>query len=216
MIDFAEAGGDIDVQFGDTFVESEEELLYSIGADTVVITPLPAGAKSGGAKLLLAGLIVASFFIPGSGILLATQGAFLGTTVGGTAAAGLAFGGTLNFAGLALALTATSLAMQGISQMMAPDPSVDSEIAANDEYLFDGSQSTIAQNNVVPVLLGEMIVGGVMISSTTIAGDYYIPSASSSTFSAGVLGEIYFAITSRSYGEGSLVGQIDTFERGRG
>jgi predicted phage tail protein len=175
MLEFAESGGDIDIQFGDVTVEDEEELLYTVGADTVVITPLPAGAKSGGAKLLLAALIVASFFIPGSGALLATAvpGA-LGSTVTVTTAAGAVSAagiGALNVSGLMLAAAATGLAMQGIAQMMAPDPSVDSGVAANDQYLFDGAQNTVAQNNAVPVLLGEMIVGGVMISSTTVSSN---------------------------------------------
>ena len=181
MLEFAESGGDIDIQFGDVTVEDEEELLYTVGADTVVITPLPAGAKSGGAKLLLAALIVASFFIPGSGALLTTAYAPAGASAAGVAtgaAAGLSGGaavatafGTLNFGGLLLAAAATGLAMQGIAQMMAPDPSVDSGVAANDQYLFDGAQNTVAQNNAVPVLLGEMIVGGVMISSTTVSSN---------------------------------------------
>lgn len=174
MIEFAEAGGDISVMYGDRYVEDPEEFMYSIGPDTVVITPLPAGAKGGGAKLLLAGLIVASFFIPGSSALLVNPAVFGssamgGTIAGSTAAATLGMGGTLNLAGLALAGIATNLALTGLQQIMAPDPSVD-EIGANDDYLFDGAENTIAQNNIVPVLFGEMIVGGVLISTATVAG----------------------------------------------
>jgi hypothetical protein len=87
---------------------------------------------------------------------------------GAGVAAGASF--SLSFAGLALAGLATSLALQGLQQIMAPDPSVDSGIGANDDYLFDGAKNTIAQNNVVPVLFGEMIVGGVLISTATVAG----------------------------------------------
>jgi predicted phage tail protein len=169
MIDFAESGGDVSVMYGDKYVEDPDEFMYSIGPDTIVITPLPAGAKGGGAKLILAGLIAASFFLPGSTALLATSGSFMGATAGGSAAAGLAFGGTLNLAGLALAGIATNLAITGLQQIMAPDPSVD-DIGANDDYLFDGAENTIAQNNIVPVLFGEMIVGGVLISTATVAG----------------------------------------------
>jgi predicted phage tail protein len=180
MIEFAEAGGDISVMYGDKYVEDPEEFMYSIGPDTVVITPLPAGAKGGGAKLLLAGLIVASFFIPGSSALLIAGGGVTSVTTGATLSAGAALLGgagvaagasfSLSFAGLALAGLATSLALQGLQQIMAPDPSVDSGIGANDDYLFDGAKNTIAQNNVVPVLFGEMIVGGVLISTATVAG----------------------------------------------
>ena len=175
MIEFAEAGGDISIQCGDTLIEDEEELLYSIGPNDIIITPLPAGAKGGASKLLMAALIVGSFFIPGSqGLLLSSK--FLASKVAlkagiASAAGGLAAGGVgaLNFAGLALAGVATGLAMQGLGQMMAPDPSVDG-VEANDQYLFDTPQNTIAQNNIVPVLFGEMIVGGVIISTATVAG----------------------------------------------
>lgn len=178
MIDFAESGGDVSIMYGDKLLEDPEEFIYSISENTIVITPLPAGAKGGGAKLLLAGLIAASFFIPGSSALLISGGA-IGGIGGGTVSAataltggaGMALGATasLNLAGLALAGIATNLALTGLQQIMAPDPSVD-EAAANDDYLFDGAQNTIAQNNVVPVLFGEMIVGGVLISTATVAG----------------------------------------------
>ena len=178
MIEFAEAGGDISIQCGDIFIEDEEELLYSIGPNDIIITPLPAGAKGGASKLLMAALIVGSFFIPGSSAFLLAggggTGAFAGlsaSAVGSAASIAAGAGGvaSLNFAGLALLGVATGLAMQGLGQMMAPDPSVDGA-EANDQYLFDTPQNTIAQNNIVPVLFGEMIVGGVIISTATVAG----------------------------------------------
>lgn len=171
IIEFAEAGGDISVMYGDKYVEDPEEFMYSIGPDTVVITPLPAGAKGGAAKLVLAAVIAASFFIPPVGAALTTT-AVTGTTVttvGGVTTVAATTATTLNFAGLALAGLATSLALTGLQQIMAPDPSVD-EVGANDDYLFDGAENTIAQNNIVPVLFGEMIVGGVLISTATVAG----------------------------------------------
>jgi len=171
MIEFAESGGDISIQCGDTFIEDEEELLYSIGPDDIIITPLPAGAKGGASKLLMAALIVGSFFLPGSAALLTTATGIGGGAAVGSAASVMAVGGigALNIGGLLLAGVATGLAMQGLGAMLAPDPSVDG-VEANDEYLFDTPQNTIAQNNIVPVLFGEMIVGGVIISTATVAG----------------------------------------------
>jgi predicted phage tail protein len=174
MIEFAEAGGDISIHCGGIELEDKEELLYNIGPTDIIITPLPAGAKGGGSKLLMAALIVGSLFIPGSGALLAgavtggtaATGAFAITT--STAAGAIAAGGigALNIGGLALLGLASGLAIQGLGQVLAPDPSVDSA-EANDEYLFGGPENTVAQNNAVPVLLGEMIVGGVLISTST-------------------------------------------------
>ena len=74
----------------------------------------------------------------------------------------------LNTAGKIGVLVATNLAMAGITQLMAPD--VEAEKQDERNYLFDGPQNTIPQNNIVPVLMGEMIVGGVIIASATVSG----------------------------------------------
>lgn len=163
ILDFAESGGDLSIQYGDMDVEDPEELLYNIGPDTVIITPLPAGAKGGKAKLLLAAIIVASMFIPGSGAVL-TKGA----ADGASAIAAIKSGASLNIAGTLAVATATNLAMIGIMEIMAPDPSVDGA-DANEDYLFDSAENTVAENNAVPVLFGEMIVPGVLISTATVA-----------------------------------------------
>ena len=168
MIEYIEAGGGIDVQCGDRFLE-EEDLLFSIPENSMIITPVPGGAKSGGAKLLLAALLVASFFIPGSTALFIGSYSAVGTVTGASAAAALA-GGTaaMGIGGYAALGLAASLALAGITQMMAPD--VKPEGREEQNYLFNGPENTVAQNNVVPVLMGEMIVGGVIIASGTVSG----------------------------------------------
>jgi predicted phage tail protein len=168
MIEYLESGGDVSVQSGDRFIE-EEDLLYSMPEDTMVITPIPAGAKGGGAKLLLGALLVASLFIPGTQALFIgayAQGSMLG--VGVSAAGAVAGGATLNLAGLAVLGLGASLALAGISQIMAPK--IDEEGPGANTYLFNGPENTVAQNNVVPVLFGEMIIGGVTIASGTVSG----------------------------------------------
>lgn len=160
MIEYIESGGGIDVQCGERFLD-EEDLLFSIPEDSIIITPVPAGAKSGGSKLLLAALLVASFFIPGSGAIFAAGAMKVG------ASAGTAFA-IQGAAQLAIAGLAASLALAGITQMMAPK--VETEGPGEDNYLFNGPENTVAQNNVVPVLMGEMIVGGVIIASGTVSG----------------------------------------------
>lgn len=168
MIEYVQSGGGIDVQCGDRFLE-EEDLLFSIPENSMIITPIPGGAKSGGAKLLMAALLVATLFIPGSSALfIGAYQAGAMTSVGVSAAGAMATGATLNIAGLAVAGLAASLALAGITQMMAPDVKV--EGPGEDNYLFNGPQNTVAQNNVVPVLMGEMIVGGVIIASGTVSG----------------------------------------------
>lgn len=148
LIDIIESGGDLDIQSGEKFLDAEE-LFYPIDSDTVIITPLPAGAKSGGAKIMAAVAIVALAFI-------------ISPVTGTFAAAAAGQAGATYFALSAAFLLATNLALTGISQLLAPDPSVDTN---DQDYLFSGPENTIAAGNVVPVLFGEMIVGGVVISS---------------------------------------------------
>lgn len=148
LIDIAEAGGDIDIQSGEKFLEVED-MFYPVDSETIVITPLPAGAKSGGAKILAAIAIVALAFIasPVLGTFAAAAAGQIGATY---------------FALTAAFLLAANLAITGMAQLLAPDPSVDTN---DQDYLFSGPENTVAAGNVVPVLFGEMIVGGVTISS---------------------------------------------------
>ena len=175
MIEYIEAGGGIDVQCGDRFLE-EEDLLFSIPEDSMIITPIPGGAKSGGSKLLLGALLLGSFFIPGSAALFlgATGGAgslsaasLIGTSLAAGAGGGVALAG-LTIPGMLVVGLGASLALTGLTQMMAPD--VKPEGREEKNYLFDGPENTVVQNNVVPVLMGEMIVGGVIIASGTASG----------------------------------------------
>jgi predicted phage tail protein len=148
LIEIAEAGGDLDIQSGDKFLEVED-MFYPVDAETIVITPIPSGAKSGGAKILAAIAIVALAFA-------------ISPVLGTFAAAGTGTVGATYFALTAAFLIAANLAMTGIMQLLAPDPSVDTN---DQDYLFSGPENTVAEGNVVPVLFGEMIVGGVVISS---------------------------------------------------
>ena len=59
---------------------------------------------------------------------------------------------------LGLGLIAVSLAMQGIMQMMAPDPAVDQ--AMPETYLFNGPEQNVVQGDPVPVLYGRLRVPG--------------------------------------------------------
>jgi predicted phage tail protein len=149
LIEFAEAGGDLDIQTGDKFIEVDD-MLYPIENNTIIITPVPTGAKSGQAKILAAIAIITIAVIASGG--LAGLGAVL---AGGS--------GTLaQFAAFTAVSLSLNLAITGIQQLLAPDPSVDTN---DQDYLFSGPENTVASGNVVPVLFGEMIVGGVVMSS---------------------------------------------------
>jgi len=157
--------------------EAEALLLYKEG--DMVITPLPAGSKSGAGKLLAAVAVT---------VMTAGMGAFAigamggGGIAGGMAGVGSMFGagfggvtstlvgmakaggglGMLANAGLSLGV---NLALGGLQQMMAPDPSTDNQ--QDESYIFQGSKQNIAEGDPVPVLYGELRIPGRTVSFHT-------------------------------------------------
>lgn len=148
---------------GDKGLDDEEEMLLKMGEGDIFISPQPAGSKSGLGKILAAIAIVAiAVFAP----YLAYGGfnslAFVSASYGGFAgivAGGLALGGTLSLVALGVAV---NLALTGIQQLMAPDPSVDSpDVSAGESsYLFQGSEQNILEGDPVPVAYGELRIPG--------------------------------------------------------
>ena len=58
---------------------------------------------------------------------------------------------------MAVSMT-TNLALQGIQQIMAPDPAVDQDNPTN--YIFSGGASSQVEGDPVPLLYGELRVPG--------------------------------------------------------
>ena len=149
LLECHESGTDFTLKRGEEFV-GEEELLLSVGDEDIIITAVPAGAKSGIGKLLAAIAIIAFvFFAP----------VFAGQTLAAMAPAGGAWGAAFT----ATMMVATNLALQGISQMMMPGPEVDDEV---ENYLFNGSSDHIKEGLPIPLCYGEMMVGGGVINQT--------------------------------------------------
>lgn len=162
------------VQVGTNEIETPLECLLSLQEGDIIITPVAAGSKSGGAKILTAVAIAALMFaMPGSiGALM--NGTAFGATAGSTAA------GIQGFAALTAASLAVNLAITGIQQLMAPDPSVDEQ---DEGYLFNGSQQNIVEGMPVPLLYGELRVPGHPVSFEVITENTRV--TSSQTFMAG-------------------------------
>ena len=153
---------DFAVQRGEDYID-ESELMLSLGQDDITITPIPVGSKSKVAKLITAALMIYT----GYAIL------DRGVTAAQVFAAGEGVTG-LKVAGWTLVTLGTSLGLQTLGQMMMPDGSTDQE---EDSHLFSGPQNTTVQGVAVPVLYGEMIVGGANINTSYTAhkGRSYIP-----------------------------------------
>lgn len=164
-------GVEFDIQIGGSDIEDPRELLMEFREGDMIITPLPAGSKGGVGKLLLgAALLVvtagAAAAYYGMGAVTAT-----GTVVAeGFSAAFVNFGTFQGALGLAagslggqLALGfAMNLAITGLGQMMAPDPSTDAD--QEQSYLFNGAEQNIIEGDPVPILYGHLRIPGQPIS----------------------------------------------------
>lgn len=144
LVNAAEAGVGYEIRRGKEFLESGEELLLSLNDEDIIITEVPAGAKSAGAKILAAIVIVA--------LVVASAGGFSAVL-----AEGFAFS-TAQTIGLTIA---ANLALGGITQLLAPGPETDKK--QNEGYLFNGPVNTVQQGMPVPVCYGELRVGGAPI-----------------------------------------------------
>jgi len=162
LLDAHEAGVGFTLEIEGKSEEHEEDLLLPIKAGDITISAIPAGSKSGGAKIFAA-LVLAFFVLPMIGG--ATIGGMSSTALGGvtaTSSYGVALqAGMMTMAGKATAMLALNLAMTGMQQLMAPDPSVDE---GPENYLFNGSGQNIQEGDPVPLLYGELRVPGRPVS----------------------------------------------------
>ena len=140
---------------GEAPITDERELLLNYPEGAMVISALPAGSKSGGAKLLAAAAIIAIMFTP------FLREYFLITTA---ATATTAATTSLTVLGYITAGIAVNLALSGLQQLMAPDPSVDSQ-QSDESYLFQGTTQEAVEGDPVPIIYGKLRVPGRPISS---------------------------------------------------
>ena len=168
------------IQTGENLIEEYPELYLNVAKEEVIITPVPAGSGKGLGKLITGLLLLAAmFFMPGLGAFMTTggtttaSGAFVtgavGAGTGGVGAtlitgtsmqAALASGASLSLAGSAVMMLGANLALMGLAEMSAPDP----DKTTNDpSYLFNGAENHIEQGQPVPLLYGELTVGGAPI-----------------------------------------------------
>jgi predicted phage tail protein len=172
-----------EVDVANSKLDYAEEMLMNLQDGDVTITPIPAGSKSGGAKILAAmamiALVVAMPAILGTGVTTMTtaQGAVLtmGSTPGLLGTAGSFMGLSTGALQLGVGMLAVNIGMMGLAQVMAPDPATDADQEQN--YLFNGNQQNIVEGDPVPVLYGQLRVPGQPIN-------FEVGGASSSIYNA--------------------------------
>lgn len=150
-------GIDFSVEFQGKDI-GEEDLLFPIKEGDVTISIVPAGSKKIG-KIIAAAFLV-FYVLPAMG---AKAGTITGTGPGGSvtlgdkiAAGAKAKGGTF------VSSLATNLALTGLQELMAQDPSVDGDAPAN--YMLDGDTQNIMEGDPIPVLYGRLKIPGRPIS----------------------------------------------------
>jgi len=151
LIGAAEANVDFEIQRGTDFLDMSDELLLTLREEDIIITEVPSGSKGKAGKVFAAIAIVSLMFATG------------GAAAGGNAGWAFDAAGSLTFRGLVAANIATNLALSGLSEILSPGPETD-DVTANDSYLFNGPVTTTPQGYPVPVVYGQMIVGGRPIS----------------------------------------------------
>ena len=121
---------------------TEKELKLPISSGDVNLTIIPAGSgKKGIGKILLAAVLVVAGVATGN-------------------AAGASKG--MKLLGSTLTAIGTNLALAGIQQLLAPDPSEDDE--EKEAYLYNGDASLVIEGDPVPILYGKLRVPGQPIS----------------------------------------------------
>jgi len=122
-----------------------ELLLNNLKGEDIIVTPVPKGSKLNAVeKILLAVvLIVVAIYAPEMLIEWGAPEAFANTV--GTMAASLGM----------------NMALSGITELMADDPSNDKE---EEGAMFGGPAQTIKHGQPVPLCYGKMMVGGTPIT----------------------------------------------------
>lgn len=132
-----------------------DQIEMGLGKHDFHLVPVVAGSKGGGGAVkavLGVALVGAAIFF--SGGTLAAPLAGLGGSIGGI---GVSYG---SLAGLGLAV-----ALSGVSQMISPATKATTGTNSSDSFALSGPTNMDAQGYPVPLVIGEVITGGIAVSS---------------------------------------------------
>lgn len=154
VLSCAEKGVGFSVEVEGDYVEKEEDLILPLKKGDVFISAVPAGSKSGGAKIFAAIAIGALFLMPGGALATAAAKSSAAAAAGTTVSTSIA---AKAFAYKMLSGLAINLAITGIQQLMAPDPSTDE---GPESYLFNADNQNIEEGDPMPLAYGRLRVPG--------------------------------------------------------
>lgn len=123
---------------------------FNLGKGDLHIMPYVAGSKRGGLLKIVLGVVLI--------------GAAFALTAGAGLASAISVGGaSLGITGTQVALFGAAVALAGISSLLAPEEKADEE-DGSESFTSAGPGSTTNQGAPVPLVYGEVITGGVLIS----------------------------------------------------
>jgi predicted phage tail protein len=158
------------------------ELSNPTGRQDIKIVPVIGGAKSGVTTVIIGAIMIyAAVMTAGaSTIALASANA---TAAGATTAAaqlgavslGTQFSiGMASLSGMSLMAVkfGAMLVLGGLSSMLSstPEPPIEAKKAQN--YSFNGATNTTRQGVAIPILYGQLMIGGAVISAGVTPEDY--------------------------------------------
>lgn len=159
---------EVDIELGDS--KATEVQLHQIAVPRSTgewhLVPALTGEKSRTAKII--------FMVVVGGALLATGvgGALAGAALPGTGASlGLGFGlglstGVLGLTYGTVALMGAAFLLGGINMLMTPTPKSDTGERKPTAFSFDGPSEVEDEGGPIPILIGELMIGGVKIASS--------------------------------------------------
>lgn len=121
---------------------------FRLGKGDLHIVPFIAGSKRGGLLKVILGVV-----------LIGAAFAF----TGGALAAPIAGGALGGITGTQVALFGAAVALAGVSSLLAPEEKAEEEDGSN-SFTMSGPGNTYDQGNPVPLVYGEVITGGQLIS----------------------------------------------------
>lgn len=168
LTDCAEEGINFTIQNGEDLLEGTLDALIAPVKDTVIITPVAAGAGVKDALKIVAGALLIMYgpsFIKNMDIFRTNtlmEGGKVTKVINGQEVVMETYKmtETLNKGGqvaIKMAQAAgVSLGMEGVMGYLTPDtPS-----ASGKSYLFDGPENNVKQGAPVPILYGQLMIGG--------------------------------------------------------
>jgi predicted phage tail protein len=142
------------VKIGDGFVMESIEIQGPCGKGDIHIMPVLKGRKSGIGKILMAVALVALIIVNPANMFWAK--------------------GALTAWGVAAATAATSLALGGVSQLLAPKVGFNNTTDSSNpnSFTFGGTTDTIRQGLPVPVAYGRVLINPLPVSISLFHEDH--------------------------------------------